>query len=250
MTTIPVDLSRLSPGETLQRLPYLTGLLSIATMLAFHFRASLQYVPPQSPSDAWRFISCHFVHWSIGHEVWSLGAFIVLGAICEVRNRRRFTWCVAISAMVIPLSLRMFQPSLVRYRGLSGIDSALFLLAAAPLLKKRSSPDHVTRIAAGLLLLGFVAKLVYEQWSGATVFVGTGGAFVPVPLAHLAGSFVGCACAVFPSGSTKDRSALAKARNASWPTSVSRHGLKNPCHGMAASVRRFGKRTGGSLQSR
>src|SRR5258708_16853665 len=171
VTTISVDHLRSSSLDALRRLPYLTGLLTIARMLAFRFGASLQYVPPRRLSDAWRFISCHVVHWSLPHQFWSLGAFIVLGAICEIRSRRRFAWCVAISALLIPAALLILQPSLMSYRGLSGIDSALFLLAAVPLLAKRSSTDNVTRIAAGLLLLGFVAKLVYEQWNGATVFV-------------------------------------------------------------------------------
>jgi rhomboid family GlyGly-CTERM serine protease len=198
VTTISIEPSRSSPVETLRRLPYLTGLLSIATIFLFRFGAALQYIPPRGLSDAWRFISCHFVHWSLPHQFWSLGAFFVLGAICEIRSRRRFAWCVAISALLIPAALLMLQPSLASYRGLSGIDSALFLLAAVPLLPKRPTNDPVTRIAVGVLLLGFVAKLVYEQWNGATVFVATGGVFVPVPLAHLVGSFVGCACALFP----------------------------------------------------
>jgi hypothetical protein len=66
------------------------------------------------------------------------------------------------------------------YRGLSGIDSALFALL---LWQERRS-----RLAI-LCAVAFAAKIAFEVFAGATVFVARMGTdVVPVPIAHVAGA--------------------------------------------------------------
>lgn len=139
--------------------------------------------------EAWRLVTCHWTHWSVRHLAWDLATFVLLALLCEARGRRAFLTAVASSALLIPLILWIALPSLETYRGLSGIDSALFVLAAVLLLREK--PWSGPALAAGVALLGFLLKVVYESVFGAALFAGSEGLFVPVPLAHLTGGICG-----------------------------------------------------------
>jgi hypothetical protein len=82
------------------------------------------------------------------------------------------------------------------YRGLSGIDSALFTNAAIQLYAdgRRFRRPAVQLVSAGLLV-GFVAKLVYELVSGSTLFVDSTD-FASLASVHVIGGFVGMISAV------------------------------------------------------
>ena len=118
--------------------------------------------------------------------------FLALGALCEVRWPRRFAVCVVTSALTISAALSCLQPEVELYRGLSGIDSALFTLAVVCLIREAIAERRLA-FALPLVasLLGLLGKILYEYATGTTLFVNSTGAFVPIPLAHLAGSAVG-----------------------------------------------------------
>ena len=139
--------------------------------------------------EVWRLVTCHWTHWSVRHLAWDLAAFVLLAALCEARGRRALLAAVASSALLIPTVLWLALPGLEIYRGLSGIDSALFVLAAVLLL--REEPRSAPALAAGVALVGFLLKVGYESVSGAALFAGSEGLFVPVPLAHLIGGACG-----------------------------------------------------------
>src|SRR5262249_3036761 len=95
------------------------------------------------------------------------------------------------AAVVIPMTVLIFAPSLQAYRGLSGIDSSLFglLLTAAA---KWSRASIVLGVA-------FIAKLVVELVTGRAFFVDSAAAqFVPWRLAHLAGLLIGAVIGCVP----------------------------------------------------
>ena len=72
---------------------------------------------------------------------WDLGVFACLGYLCESRNRPLTYLTLAMSALLI-LAWCVFQPGLDQYRGLSGLDTALFaLLSTQLLLEKRRQRD-------------------------------------------------------------------------------------------------------------
>ena len=146
--------------------------------------------------EPWRAVTGHLVHISFDHLAWDLGAFLVLGLLCEHAWRTRYLICLAASAVAIPAALCLLQPQLSSYCGLSGIDSALFGLLAVRSLQRGISlrEGGITSVAA-VLLAAFVAKLVFEHTAGATVFVDSANA-VPVPLAHAAGVLIGAATAL------------------------------------------------------
>jgi rhomboid family GlyGly-CTERM serine protease len=141
----------------------------------------------------WRLLTGHFVHWSPGHLTWDMVTFLVLGAACEVRSRRRFLACLAGSGLAIPIALWLWLPELQLYAGLSGIDSALFALLGTELVREQWRRDSPAALGIALVLcLAFAFKIGFEMTSGGTVFVGDlAPGIAPVPRAHLVGAGIG-----------------------------------------------------------
>jgi rhomboid family GlyGly-CTERM serine protease len=148
----------------------------------------------------WRLLTAHFTHWSVDHLGWDLLAFALLGALCERESRPRFLAAVLGGAVVVSLAVWGLLPEVTTYRGLSGLDSALFVLLAVSVMRAEDEPAW--RLGAGAAaLVAFQAKILYEIWTGSAVFVhGAGLEIGPVPLAHLAGAAVGFAAGLAPAG--------------------------------------------------
>lgn len=145
--------------------------------------------------SAWRLASCHLLHWSWNHCVWDAVVFVTAGVLCESRwpeaCRRVLFW----SAGLIPLVVLQAEPELLCYRGLSGVDSALFALAAGMLLQEEWRYGRRPAAAvAGLAVVCQFLKIAAEIHAGQTLFV-SDRSFVPVPLSHLTGAVVGSAVA-------------------------------------------------------
>ena len=144
--------------------------------------------------ELWRLVTGHWAHWSTDHLVWDLLVFAVFGALAERQSRRRFATIVVSSAIAISAAVWLFAPQFSHYRGLSGIDSALFAAFFAQLLRDaRQQRSLLQAIVPALALVGFVGKSAYELITGATLFVAPAAAFTAVPLAHLVGATVGVA---------------------------------------------------------
>ena len=141
----------------------------------------------------WRLLSGHLTHWNGEHVLWNVGVFLALGALCERIDRRRFAACLLGSALVIPAVVWIASPEILVYRGLSGIDSALFILVAVTVLRTQwASRDWLWVLLAAGLLIAFVVKTGYEQATGGTLFVNSAAAgFIVIPAAHTAGAAVG-----------------------------------------------------------
>ncbi|MBW3598369.1 MAG: rhombosortase [Planctomycetes bacterium] len=147
----------------------------------------------------WRLVTGHLTHWDADHLFWDAAVFVVLGWIAERRSRRRFLACLAASCLAIPAGIWLFEPAITTYRGLSGLDTALFTLLATELLPegirrgRQVGPwDRLAGVMPAALLLGLIAKIAYEYATGQTLFVNSAASgFTPVPLAHLIGAVVG-----------------------------------------------------------
>ena len=186
---------------TARRLPGVSLLIALATVAIGFLEPlarNLQYDPAAIASgELWRVVTCHLTHWSLDHLFWDVLVFVVAGAICEQENRSRFLACLGISAVTIPLVVWTVQPDLDFYRGLSGIDSALFILmsvtALGDAIRRR---DLGWAIAVGLLSIGFIGKTIYEFATGHTLFVDSQTVgMTPVVLAHVVGAVIGVATA-------------------------------------------------------
>jgi len=146
----------------------------------------------------WRVATCHLTHCSLDHLFWDVVALLVLGFVIERDNRRRMLACIGLSAVSIPLAVMFFMPELSTYRGLSGIDSALFMLLAVIMLgDSLRRRDWGWTAICTTVMAGFVGKTMFEFATGTTVFVDSAAAeMLPVPLAHVIGAGVGVLCGV------------------------------------------------------
>lgn len=184
------------------RFPTLTLLLSVLVI-------GLALTPGAAPAlqfdrtalatgELWRGLTAHFVHFNSSHLVWDLLMLIVLGALTEQLSRRGLALTLAASALTISASVWIIQPSLATYRGLSGVDCALFGYVLASFLQRARQrgdrPLELVTIASGLFVL---AKTVFEFATGQTLFADTHDVFVPVPLAHLVGLLSGVTSQLF-----------------------------------------------------
>ncbi len=145
-----------------------------------------------SRGEIWRFVTGHFTHFSADHLCWDVIAFIAFGSLVEFRLRRAWIYCVAISAVVISFGVSWLQPQFSLYRGLSGLDSALFAFVVTDLVREgRRTHDKLMFALGSFALTGFLVKCVYELATGRTLFVAASDTFQPVPLAHLLGAVIG-----------------------------------------------------------
>lgn len=179
----------------MKRIPLLTlGLAAVA--IAIHFipgaAGTLQFDRAAALREPWRVCTAHFTHFDTNHLVWDLGVWLVLGAMCERVSRVRFASIVAAASVAIGGAVWWWQPQFQTYRGLSGLDFALFGILAGALVE---NPQRNARLMGGLALCLALAKCAFELATASTLFAnGTG--YVPVPLAHLVGLLIGAAPAL------------------------------------------------------
>jgi rhomboid family GlyGly-CTERM serine protease len=191
-------------GRQLARIPATLFVASIAVTIAMFPAVSeaLQYDRVLiTAGEVWRVVTCHLTHWNIEHLQWDVLMFVVLGAVCELRNPKRMRLCLVIGALAVSATVVCFFPNVNQYRGLSGIDTALFTLLAVQLYSDARRDQNVPlTLATGGMLLGFVAKTAYEAIAGATIFVDdqTAG-FVPLVWDHVAGAAAGAVVSMIAS---------------------------------------------------
>ncbi len=156
-----------------------------ATELLQYDRAAL------ASGEWWRLVTGHWTHAGGQHLLFDVITFVALGGFLEARSRRAFWFVVGTSILAISLTLVVFNPELDSYRGLSGVDCALYVAVIAYIIRDHGRDRWLSSVA-GIMLVAFVGKIVYEWGTGATLFVTTfSEGFAPVPLAHLVGGLAG-----------------------------------------------------------
>lgn len=185
------------------RLPYLTIALTLAALITagLNLEPALQFDRDViAAGEFHRLLTGHLAHWSFDHLLWDVLVYAALGAVAEALHRRRTLACLLASSLAISAAVWLFLPDMTLYRGLSGLDSALFALIAATILHQSLAERRRTQAAAaGLALLAILAKTLAELATGSAFFVDANAAgFIPVPLAHLVGALVGVATALWP----------------------------------------------------
>ncbi len=139
-------------------------------------------------------MTAHLAHWSWSHLGWDVAVFAAAGSLCERwMGRLRHGLLLAALAAATGWAVAL-GTSLDAYRGLSGIDCGLVVAAAVWWAMKGDRgidrrTDPARWLPAVVVVAGLAVKCALEMASGASVFAG--GAFVPVPLAHLAGAAAG-----------------------------------------------------------
>lgn len=198
--------------HTARRWPCASLSLAAAAVLVAYLPAAaawLQYDRAAiATGEVWRFLTGHWTHLSGDHLFWDVVMFVVLGIPCERQSRRRYAVCLTGAAVLIPVLLWCLLPGLTTYRGLSGIDAALFALLAVGKMRHELEKRCWGRLTAlAVVCLAFAGKVTYELLTSDTLFVDSQAAhMVPVPLAHGIGAAVGVAAGLAKvPGSIADR---------------------------------------------
>ena len=184
-------------GWEARRIPCASLLLAGATVTVFAFpglAGLLQYDRAAiAAGEIWRLITAHFVHYSLDHLFWDLLAFSCLGLVCEHNGSVRFLLCVFGSALAISAAVWLWLPGLGAYRGLSGVDSALFGLLFADVCHGAVRSRRLEQGAvAAVCFVAFFLKISFELITQTNVFAqNLGPAAVGVPLAHIVGASIG-----------------------------------------------------------
>jgi len=142
--------------------------------------------------EYWRIFTGHWTHWSFDHFLWCSLTFLVLGSIGEKLSRKGFVITILASAVIIPAVNWQAAPTMLYYRGLSGICSGVFITASILLIRNAiANKDLINTILPAAGCVFFIAKIIYEFISGQAIFVHSDATFTPMPLAHLTGGAVG-----------------------------------------------------------
>ena len=190
-------LGRRGSGREPGPLPFLALLVPVVSLLVLLVPGAGAWCEAErvrlAEGELWRLAGAHLAHYSSAHWLLDALVFLVLALECERRAAVRTRLALAGAALVIPAGVLAFQPELARYRGLSGLDSALFGLLLALELRAGGSRRA---LVAGVL---FLAKVAWELATGRALFLDSQSlGFTPVPLAHALGALIGVAGGLSP----------------------------------------------------
>jgi rhomboid family GlyGly-CTERM serine protease len=174
----------------------LMSVIAIAAYASPSLTAGLQLdFAAVSSGQWWRLLSGHLTHFGGGHLFWDVLMFAVLGAACERQNPRFFPVALIAMSVGISATILLTCQDVTTYRGLSGIDTGLFVWFLAIQIRQSLADRDRTFTcfwtAAGILLL---AKLGYEFTTGEILFVNAEG-FQPLVESHLSGAVLGAIAA-------------------------------------------------------
>ena len=157
--------------------------------------------------EVWRLVTGQAVHWSPRMAAVDLGMVLLLGALIEARSRRLLAASFTAGTVVCGLGIHFLQPSLARYRGASGVASAL--LAALAVLLLMTAASRWSRVAAALALAFLLGKIAAELVTGHAFFAGPLPEGIEVtPLVHFAGTLAGALAGSAAALGTRVRPAL------------------------------------------
>jgi len=133
----------------------------------------------------WRMWTGHWVHFSTNHLVCDVTALGLAGWMVEARGGPRFGWFCVLAPWVISAAALVFEPRMNLCGGLSGLATAMMILAALCGLSD-APPWRWVCLAA---LPGMAGKILFEAATGHGVFVTVNGVPVVVSITgHVAGA--------------------------------------------------------------
>lgn len=112
--------------------------------------------------QVWRIFTGHLLHTNNYHLALNLAALILLALIHnKFYSPKLLTTFYVTTSIAVSTGIYLFTPEMIYYVGLSGILHGLFVLGALYDIKHKEKTGY-------LLLIGIVAKVLHEQWFGAT----------------------------------------------------------------------------------
>lgn len=147
----------------------------------------------------WRILTGHWTHYDFSHLLWDLLMFVTLSVACERRAGKRYAAILVAALALISLAVRVTTPEIMVYRGLSGIDTGLFVWLAVDQIRIAwSRRDRTVLVGGTIAITALIGKLVFEAATGQTLFVDS-STFTPLVQSHLAGAIAGAVIGVLPS---------------------------------------------------
>jgi rhomboid family GlyGly-CTERM serine protease len=198
----PADQGWILPAPALSRSGLTIGLAAVCLLIALLPGANdcLQFDRSAiAAGEWWRLFTGHLTHWGTEHLAWDLLVFVALGMICETGNRRQFVTVLAASSLAISFVVWALLPDAQIYRGLSGLDTALFAsLAISMLIHSVREQRRGWSSVIAVLLISLMGKIALEMLTHRAFFVDASAAgFEPLPLSHLVGASVGITVGYF-----------------------------------------------------
>ena len=143
----------------------------------------------------WRLLSGHFTHWDYEHLFWDASAFLIASFLLYRVSLFQFIFVLLFSLLFISLWILLLNPAVELYRGLSGLDVALFFFLSLSVIFSSLKKRRYTGMSAGMMFLSFlIMKLGYEFFSGKMLFVRDLTGNKLLLSAHLAGAVAGTVC--------------------------------------------------------
>ena len=181
------------------RTPWTITLCGVALLL--HFTPAIAGVlqldfDAVASGELWRLWTGHLTHYDASHLFWDLLMFACLGIACEQRGRRQYIIGLGVLAIGISTCVGLWCEQIQVYRGLSGIDTGLFVwLAGMQISAAYQRKDHESVAFWLLPVIGLIGKLAYESATHQTLFVDSSD-FVPLVQSHVAGAIIGLSFAL------------------------------------------------------
>ena len=181
----------------------LSALLALGAMVAWWFpNELLDWQPALASSQAWRWWSAAFVHWTVMHLLANLLATALVAAYgwaARVPAQVAWAWLVAWPFTHVAL---WAKPELLHYAGLSGVLHA-GVAAVTVWLVLRGQGAH--RTIGWMMLVGQSVKLLVEEPWGAALHPPTELDVAVAPLAHASGTVAGALCTLLALYWTRQR---------------------------------------------
>ena len=170
------------------RVPWLTLCLTGAMIILYFMPSSLFNMLLFNKDniiqgELRRFFTGHFVHCSFEHLFWDLAAFVILGTVIELNDRRELIPSLIWSCLGVSGWLLWGEDKFTTYCGLSGALNGLLVVAAVMLWKQTQQKMYL------LVIIATIAKIIFEFTTHQTIF--TNLSSQAVPSAHAVGVFFG-----------------------------------------------------------
>ncbi len=133
--------------------------------------------------DWWRLFTGHWVHSSLAHAIWDIGALLVVGFLFEKQLGRQMFFVLFLGGLAVDAWIWWGETSLAYYCGLSGILNSLMAVGLVQLWREQR---HALILLVGL---GYVGKVCMELVDGQMLLTHT--AWPGVPEVHAVGLVCG-----------------------------------------------------------
>ena len=124
-------------------IPLILVFLTILIFCSSDLTNLLQYdIAAIGRGEVWRLLTGHFTHWNFEHLFYDVLMFAVFGTWCCKENRKAFFIIIISVPLITSAAILLFNPEMHFYRGLSGIDTGLFVYTAVTILNLKKAVEN------------------------------------------------------------------------------------------------------------